>query len=297
MLRNLMKITPKMQSPAVLARYISSNFTSLEVSKPQDYVTHVKLNRPKTHNSFNRQICQELVDCFAHLNTDPETRAIVLSGNSKNFCSGLDVMDMLEFGQKVAEVEDIARKAKIFEDMLITYQAAHSAPEFCVKPVIAAIHGACIGSGVEIILGADIRLCSKDAWFQVKEVILGLAADGGALQRLPKVIGNHSLVRELCYTGRKMASEEALRAGLVSEVFENGEKAVERALELASEIAKKSPVAVQTTKKNLVFSEARTNQEGLDHIREMNKFLLQSQDFIDAVVAQQTKETPEFPNY
>ena len=98
-------------------------------------------------------------------------------------------------------------------------QAAFTTSEKCVKPVIAAISGGCIGGGVDLITACDIRLCSEDAWFCVKEVDVGLAADVGTLQRLPKCIGSQSLVRELCYTGRRMRADEALRCGLVSHVL------------------------------------------------------------------------------
>jgi Delta3,5-Delta2,4-dienoyl-CoA isomerase len=135
-----------------------------------------------------------------------------------------------------------------------------------VKPVITATHAACVGAGVDFITAADIRYCTKDAWFQVKEVDIGMAADVGTLQRLPKAIGSQSLVRELCYSARKMQSEEAKECGLVSKVFETKEKMLESALELAELIASKSPLAVQTTKKSIVYSMDHTNQEGLDQI-------------------------------
>lgn len=124
---------------------------------------------------------------------------------------------------------------------------------------------------------------------------IGMAADVGTLQRLPKVIGSQSLVRELCFTARKFYSDEARESGLVSKVFDSREVMVEAAINLAEEIASKSPVAVQATKKNLVYSLDRTNQEGLDQIREINRLNLQSEDFFNAVVAGQSKgEMPVF---
>lgn len=228
------------------------------------------------------------------MNSDEDTRVIIFSGAGKHFNAGLDLVDMLEFGQKLADVEDVGRKAKILEEYIELFQTSISSLEKCLKPVIACNHGACIGAGLEYIGAADIRICSKDAWFQVKEVDLGMTADGGNLQRLPKIIGNQSLVRELCFTARKLNSEEALAWGLVGSVYETKEAAMEKALEMAETIAEKSPIAVQNTKRNLVFSEGKPSQEGLDHIRELNKFLMQSEDFINAVVAQQTKEKPVF---
>lgn len=131
---------------------------------------------------------------------------------------------------------------------------------------MAAVHSACVGAGVDLITSADMRYCTKDAWFQVKEVDIGMAADVGTLQRLPKVIGNQSLVRELCFTARKMNSEEAERSGLIGKVFENKEEMMRAVIGLAESIGSKSPVAVQLTKKNIVFSQMKSNQEGLDHI-------------------------------
>lgn len=175
------------------------------------------------------------------------------------------------------------------------------------------MHSACVGAGVDLITSADMRYCTKDAWFQVKEVDIGMAADVGTLQRLPKVIGNQSLVRELCFTARKMNSEEAERSGLIGKVFENKEEMMSAVIGLAESISSKSPVAVQLTKKNIVFSQMKSNQEGLDHIviifflimawilfncfffifqREANKLNLQSEDFINACIAQATKGDP-----
>ena len=117
--------------------------------------------------------------------------------------------------------------------------------ERCRKPVIGAVHNACVGAGVDMITAMDIRLCTADAWFCVKEVDMGLAADVGTLQRLPKVIGSQSLVSELCLTARRMEAGEAERCGLVSSVFPDKEELMEGALAMAAQIASKSPVAVQ----------------------------------------------------
>lgn len=124
----------------------------------------------------------------------------------------------MQLGTEISQAEDIARKAKVFEEVCVIYQDAISSLEKCCKPVITASHNACVGAGVDLITAADIRYCSKDAWFQVKEVDIGMAADVGTLQRLPKVIGSQSLVRELCFTARKMQSDEAEKCGLISKV-------------------------------------------------------------------------------
>merc|ERR1719289_753607 len=138
--------------------------------------------------------------------------------------------------------------------------------EKCRKPVIGCVHNACVGAGVDLITAVDIRLCTDDSWFCVKEVDMGLAADVGTLQRLPKILGSQSLVNDLCLTARKMKSEEAKGCGLVSAVYQNREEMMFAAYEMARTIASKSPVAVQGTKQSLVYSRQHTTEEGLDHV-------------------------------
>lgn len=219
----------------------------------------------------------------------------MLSGSGKHFTAGIDLMDVMEIGTKLQEASDVSRKGKIFNEWVELYQASITSLEKCDKPVIACTHAGVIGAGVDLITAADIRYCTKDSWFCVKEVDIGMAADVGTLQRLPKVIGSQSLVRELCFTARKMQSAEAENCGLVSRVFDEKNAMLEEAIKVAELIASKSPVAVQGTKRNIVYSLDHTNQEGLDHIKEINKLSLQSEDFFNAVVAGQSKgELPVF---
>jgi delta(3,5)-delta(2,4)-dienoyl-CoA isomerase len=198
---------------------------------------------------------------------------------------------MMKLAPELAEQEDVARKAKILMKSINAYQKSLSWLELCKKPVLAAIHSACVGGGVDLVTVADMRYCTKDAWFQVKEVDIGMAADVGTLQRLPKVIGSDSLARELCYTARKMPAAEALSSGLVSRVFEDKDSMIKGVVEIAEEISKKSPVAVQGTKVSIVFGRDHSVQEGLNQIGLWNQLMLQSEDFMTATVAQATKQT------
>ena len=172
----------------------------------------------------------------------------------------------METGMTSLEFDDVARRGVILERTIKLYQDAMTSLELCRKPVITLSHAACIGAGIDFITAADIRFATEDCFFEVKEVDIGMAADVGTLQRLPKAIGSQSLARELCFTGRRMKSDEALRCGLLSRVFADKTSGLEEVLNLAQLIAEKSPIAVQATKENIVYSLSRQNQEGLDHI-------------------------------
>ncbi|KAM7349173.1 delta(3,5)-Delta(2,4)-dienoyl-CoA isomerase, mitochondrial isoform 2-T2 [Cochliomyia hominivorax] len=270
-------------------------YKTLAITTPKPFVFHVELNRPQRYNAFNKEMWIEIKNCFESLSTNPNCRAIVLSGSGKHFTAGIDLTDMLKLGQDLAEMNDVARKGIFLERLIKLYQDSMSSMENCSKPVIAAVHSACIGAGIDMITATDIRYCTKDAFFSVKEVEIGMAADVGTLQRFPKAIGSQSLARELCYTGRRFESSEAFSCGLVSKVFSDKGELVKGAIALAENIAEKSPIAVQATKQNVVYSQSRPNQDGLDQIREMNKLYLQSEDFANAAVAQLTKgEKPAF---
>ncbi|KAI4493084.1 hypothetical protein M0802_009634 [Mischocyttarus mexicanus] len=270
----------------------STKYETLSVSIPKPFVCMVQLNRPEKRNAMNTKMWEEIRECFDDLSMEPECRVIILSAIGKMFCAGLDLQGNLEFYQKIAEQEDVARKCKLLESMIRKYQGTITSIEKCTKPVIAAVHNACIGSGVDMISAADIRYCSSDAWFQIKEVDIGMAADVGTLQRFPKIIGSDSLVRELVYTARKFPAAEALQCGFVNRVYDSQESLLDESIKIAEEIASKSPVAVQGSKLSLVYSRDHSVQEGLEHIAMHNKSMLQSEDFINATTAQMVRGDP-----
>lgn len=191
---------------------------------------------------------------------------------------------------------DVARKTLRMKPSIAEYQESFTAMERCAQPIIVAVQGACIGGGVDLVTAADIRLASDQAWFSIKEVDVGMAADVGTLQRLPRVVGNDSLVREWCYTGRKITASEALAAGLVSRVLPTPEALLTEALALAVQIASKSPLAIAGTKANLLYARDHTVRDGLDYVAQWNASALQSEDVIKAMEASMSKQTPIYSN-
>ncbi|PKC02113.1 ClpP/crotonase [Rhizophagus irregularis] len=262
-----------------------STFKNLKINFPSQFVLHVELNRPTKLNAFDRM---SLHACFKQIALDSDVRAVVISGAGKLFNAGIDWIN------NNAEEKDFARRALNTRKELLVTQDSISSVEQCDKPVIAAIHNGCIGAGVDLITACDIRYCSKDAFFSVKEVDLGLAADVGTLQRLPKIVGNNSLIRELCLTGRNFSSTEALNIGLVNKVLSTKEEALTEALKTANIIASKSPIAILSTKHLLNFSRDHSVAEGLAYTAAWNGAMLNSSDLMEAVDATMGRRKPKF---
>ncbi|XP_020283298.1 delta(3,5)-Delta(2,4)-dienoyl-CoA isomerase, mitochondrial [Pseudomyrmex gracilis] len=267
-------------------------YKTLSVSSPKPFVYLVNLNRPEKLNAMNPTMWKEFKECFEELAENPECRVVVLSAVGRVFCAGLDLQGMVELGKTLGQHEDVARKCKVLELHIKNYQETFTAIEKCPKPVIAAVQGACVGAGVDMISAADIRYATTNAYFQIKEVDIGLAADVGTLQRFPKIIGSDSLVRELIYTARKYPASEALQSGFISRIFDNEDSLLNTSIEIGESIAKKSPVAVQGSKISIVYSRDHTVQEGLDHIAMQNKVMLQSEDLANSVMTQFAKGDP-----
>ncbi|XP_055225282.1 delta(3,5)-Delta(2,4)-dienoyl-CoA isomerase, mitochondrial isoform X2 [Gorilla gorilla gorilla] len=236
------------------------SYESLRVTSAQKHVLHVQLNRPNKRNAMNKVFWREMVECFNKISRDADCRAVVISGAGKMFTAGIDLMDMASDILQ-PKGDDVARISWYLRDIITRYQETFNVIEKCPKPVIAAVHGGCIGGGVDLVTACDIRYCAQDAFFQVKEVDVGLAADVGTLQRLPKVIGNQS------------------------RVFPDKEVMLDAALALAAEISSKSPVAVQSTKVNLLYSRDHSVAESLNYVASWNMSMLQTQDLMKSVQA------------
>ncbi|XP_071490561.1 delta(3,5)-Delta(2,4)-dienoyl-CoA isomerase, mitochondrial-like [Diadema antillarum] len=280
-------------SAAAMSKY---NFETLVVTAPEEFVYKVEMNRPEKRNAMNKAFWREMVECFNIIARDEDCRVVLLTGAGKMFSAGIDIQDNAELMQGASGDSelDAARIAEKVRNKIMDYQETFFVLEKCPKPVIAAVHGGCLGGGMCMISGCDIRVCTEDAWFQVKETDLGLAADVGVLQWLPHKTGNDSLLRELCFTARRFDAKEAREIGLVSRVYSDHEAMLGGAMELAADIASKSPVAVQGTKVNLNYSRDHSIADSFDYAATWNAARLQTNDIMKGVMASMTKSKAEF---
>lgn len=274
------------------------NYTTLAISRigKAKNIAHVQFNRPNKGNAMNNAFFKEFTDFFNQLAKDTSYRAAVVSAHGKYFTVGLDLKEATFFdGDKKEEKKDFARKTYEWYNNLQDIQEVVTCMERCPQPVIFCMHSYVLGGGINLACGADIRLCAEDAKFSVKEIDIGIAADLGALQRIEKVFGSASLVRDLCFTGRNLLADEAKSSGFVSGVFKTKEECVEKGIEMAEMIASKSPVAVAGTKKVLNFSRDHSVETSLQFQSAWNAAMNQTEDVKKAAMASLTKsEQPEY---
>lgn len=274
-----------------------AHFKTLAVTKPASAVFQVEINRPDKANAMSSTFFTELRQCFDSLAVDPACRAVVICGSGKVFSSGIDLE---EHGPTFREMTspardgsgDPARKSFGIARFVTGMQESLAALDKCPKPVISAVHSACVGGGVDLVCATDIRLASSDAWFSIKEVDIGLCADLGTLQRLPKLIGSDSLARELVFTARKFPAAEALKTGFLSTVLDNKQELLDHAVRLGSQIAARSPVAMQGSKINLNYGRDYTLAQALQYQALWSSAMLQTGDIPAIMGAAAKRESP-----
>ncbi|MEO9462366.1 MAG: crotonase/enoyl-CoA hydratase family protein [Marinomonas sp.] len=254
-------------------------------------IAHLVLDNADQANCMNDAFWAELPQIMQQLDADTSVRAVVISGEGKHFCAGMD-LSSFAFISQVAEAE-AGRGAHAFYNRIRQLQAAFDAVENSRLPVIAAAHGACIGGAIDFMSACDIRLASSDARFSVEEINIGMAADVGTLQRLPRLIPP-GIAKELAYTGRRFSAEEALSWGFVNSVHEDREAVIAAALEMAKLIASKSPLALAGTKRGINYALDHTIADGLEQIATWNAGMLRPGDLNAAMKAMQEKRQPIF---
>ncbi|MCO5105414.1 MAG: crotonase/enoyl-CoA hydratase family protein [Burkholderiaceae bacterium] len=266
-------------------------FETLAVSL-QDHIATVRLNRPDKANAMNAAMWQDIRRAFQWVDETPEARVAVLQGEGKLFTAGIDLQMMMGLGPQIKNDCD-GRTREALRRVILDLQDTLTSLERCRKPVLAAIHGACIGGGIDLITCADMRYASSDAYFSIKEIDIGMTADVGTLQRLPKLVGE-GITRELAYTGRKFDAAEAKEIGLVNRVFESREALYAGVHELAATIAAKSPLSIRGTKEMITYARDHTVADSLNYIATWNAAMLMSQDLTVAMTASMSKQVPSF---
>lgn len=256
-------------------------------------VFHLIINRPSHLNALSLDFFIEFPKALSSLDQNPDVSVIILSGAGKHFCSGIDLNSLSSISTQSSSGNDRGRSSEQLRRKIKSMQAAITAIEQCRKPVIAAIHGACIGGGVDLITACDIRYCSEDAFFSIKEVDLAIVADLGTLQRLPSIVG-YANAMELALTARRFSGSEAKDLGLVSKVFGSKSELDNGVTTIAEGIGGKSPLAVTGTKAVLLRSREVSVEQGLDYVATWNSAMLISDDLNEAVSAQMMKRKPRF---
>lgn len=265
----------------------------IKVSYPFANVAELCINRPEKLNSITYNMFREIGLSFEKFAVDPEVRVIVITGNEKFFSAGGDIFELA--GGFPYDSEDPARKALYLQKIFRTLSESFECIEKCGKPVIAAVSGICIGSGLEMVLSADIRYCTKNMKFSLKEVNNGITSWMGGVQKIQKLIGANSWIREILFTGRYVDSEESYKTGLFSRVFETYKEMMDYTMEMAQLIASKSPVALYGTKTNLNFSRDHPVKENFDFTANWNSWSYQTNDLTLSISSQLQKTIPVFP--
>ena len=252
-------------------------FETLDLAVEAPIAT-VSLDRPAKANAMDPTMWTELQRCFEYLDTEPSVRAVVLRGNGRHFCAGIDLamFDALGGdGEPGRRAERLRRKILELQDNL-------SAIERLSKPVLAAVHSVCFGGGLDMASCCDLRFATRDARFAIKEIDVGLMADVGSLQRLPHLIPG-GLVRELALTGRELGAEEAYAVRLVNGLYEDETALREGVRGVALEIAAKAPLAVRGTKAALNYARDHSVADALDQAATWNAGMLSFADVAEAM--------------
>lgn len=268
--------------------------TALSVTHDGGVAT-VRLERPEAANALDRTLWHELRDTFTALDADPGVRVVVLAGAGKHFCAGIDLSMLGEIQGMAPDGADPGRAREALRRLILDLQDVLTTVERCRVPVLAAIQGVCVGAGLDLAVACDLRYATPRTTFSLKEVDMGLAADVGVLQRLPRIVGE-GRAREMAYTCRDVRGPEAETMGLVNACVEadDPEALVAHVQEIARALAAKSPLAMRGTKHAITYARDHSVADGLDQIATWNASALISDDLTEAVTAFSQGRAPRY---
>lgn len=253
-----------------------------------DSIVILWLNRPEKRNFMNWSFWEELPLAIHEINEDTAIRSFILAAKGASFSIGLDLPDFVNQFSWLSEEQGAENREKLHA-LILQMQKGLRALADSPKPSIAAVHRHCIGGALDLISSCDIRYCTADAMFSLREVKVAIVADMGSLQRLPYIIGE-GITRELALTGRDFSAEEAFRWGLVTHISEDKTKLLEKAKQTAEEIAGNPPFTVRGVKYVMKAQQGLTPDQGLDFVALYNAGYLQSSEFSDLVKGFQNRK-------
>ena len=256
-------------------------------------VAHLRLSRGDQLNTMIPEFWSELPAIVDEISDSGRARVIVLSAEGRHFCAGMDLSVFSGDANLEGDADEIGRRRANLRLSLLHLQRSFSALEEARMPVLAAIHGACVGGAVDLVTAADCRYATADAWFSIHEINIGMTADVGTLQRLPKLIPS-GVAREYAYTGRRMPAERARQLGLVNEMFDDHGSMMEAVMAIAEEISSKSPLAIHGTKEAINYSRDHSVEDSLRHIALWQSGMFHPTDLEESFTAQSQGRAPSY---
>ncbi len=267
-----------------------------------DKVGHLKMNRPEKANSMVPSFWRDLPVIVDEMSASGSIRALVLSGEGRHFCSGMDLSVFASGDNGLSGSSGTAgggghrsRRNERFRSTALHLQESFTALERARMPVLCAIQGACVGGGIDMVSATDMRYATSDAFFSIAEINIGMTADVGTLQRMPKLVAE-GIVRELAYTGRKWTAAEAHAAGFVNAVFDDHASLLDGVHGIAAEIASKSPMAVWGTKQTMHYTRDHSVADGLEFIANWNAAMFDTDDMAEAAAAAMEGRAADYPD-
>lgn len=260
-----------------------------------DRIAHIRMCRPDQLNTFTPEAWVQLPEIIRDIDRNAKARVIVLSSTGKHFTAGMDLSVFMRPDGIVGAKNDPHLRAEKFTRDLRTLQSAFNCLEEARMPVIACVQGGCIGAGVDMTSACDFRYATKDAFFCVQEINIGMTADVGTFPRLCKLIPE-GWVRQIAYTGERLSAPKAKEIGLVNEIFETQQEMLDHAMAVAKEIASKNPLAVTGSKAMINYARDHTTADALDYIGVWNAGMLSGPHMAEAFKAKGEKRDPDFPD-
>lgn len=260
----------------------------------ESHIATLTLTRPDARNAMNRAFWQQFPAAIRALDESGEVRVLIIKAEGKHFCAGMDLEVFTQPDPHLFQGE-AGRRAEAMRRLVQQLQACFSVLEAVRFPVIMAVQGGCIGGALDMVCAADMRFCTEDAYFTVKETALGMTADLGTLQRLPKLIPE-GLARELAYTGRNFTAQEALASGFVNRVFNTREEMLTHVATLAAQIAAHSPLAITGCKQMLNYSRDHSVADSLNYMAAWQAGMFQPTDMMQTFSAKMAGQAPQFEN-